>query len=78
MAKTITAPDIMFLQGSTYREKLNAVRLAYGILWHCKTDDKKVHDSRKILLGWLNDKDQQKIGIEEAKAYLKEGRHEPN
>lgn len=51
-------------------EKLNTVRLTYGLLWHVHTDDKIVHQARRVLLNWLNDKDQQKIGIEEAKAIL--------
>lgn len=51
--------------------KLNAVRLAYGLLWHVKTDNRIVHKARHVLLDWLNDRDQQRIGIEESKEAIK-------
>jgi hypothetical protein len=48
-------------------KKSSVVRLAYGLLWHTRSAEKVVHEARRVLRDWLNDKDQQKIGIEEAK-----------
>lgn len=63
-------------QAQAFPERTNVVRLVYGLLWHERSSSSYSRLARKQLLSWLNDKDQQKIGIEEAKAAIEAARRE--
>lgn len=42
--------------------EMSDVEKAYGLLWRTVTDDKKVHEARKLLLGLIG-KDGQRRGV---------------
>ena len=44
------------------------VEIAYGLLWMAMTDDKRIHEARRLLLESL-DKSSQVRGIDAAKKY---------
>lgn len=48
------------------RKNANAIEVAYGLLWGTTTDDKRVHEARRLLLDAIG-KDGQVRGIEGAK-----------